>query len=459
MDWSWDLLNQLERELLCGLAVFAGPFDLSAAEAVSGVRPAIDTLSSLIEKSLVSLDDTGGSGRYRLLETVRMYALDRLIASGEATVRRDAHRDWFLAQLEANTLDTITDFEVVGASIGEFPNYRAALDWSESQGRMDLFARITIAGAQMWEMSPSLIEETARILHVVIEDTEQLPVYRANASALMADLCTVLADVQGMARYAGAALEEASPPYRAMALQSLLRTDEAAELAESVGLPLYARTCRAWSAAPLIWSDPEHAVQVLEDLYALPVPTPRSWVQMWCLTASALARLASDDGDGAVADARALEEVDIGNEAWGGSFWLYGSILRSMGLAHIGRHQEARALLRETSETVLRDQFPFVANDCLVALAYIANREGDHPEAARLLEPVLADARLRMFPMYFFVGRLLNDLIEILAGTEAEPASVEVFLSYATTGTQADTETATRIDRELSQFVLSGDGS
>jgi predicted ATPase len=452
MDWSWDLLDEREQTLLRGLAVFAGPFNLDAAEAVSGVRPVIDTLGSLVAKSLVSFDGSAGPGGYRLLETVRLYALDRLTASGEAGARRDAHLDWYLARLETHTLDTMTDFEVVGALILDFPNYRAALDWSESQGRKDLFARLAIAGAQMWEMSPSLIEETARLLHAVIDDPEQSPESRANASALMSDLCTVRADVRGMTRYAEGALKDASAPFRAVALNSLLRTDEAAEVAEAAGLPLFARTCRAWSAATLIWFDPSGAVRAFDTLCSLPDPARRSWSRTWCLIGSVLARLATDDGAGAVVDALALEEVEQGNEAWGGSMWLYGSILHAMALAHVGQHRDARALLRRVSATALSDHFPMVTHDCLTALAYIAHREGDQREAARLLEPVVSDARLRMYPMYFFVARLLEEL----AGASTALPTATAFFDSATAGI-ADPEAATRIDRELSLFVLTAD--
>jgi predicted ATPase/class 3 adenylate cyclase len=457
MDWSWDLLDGQERALLRGLAVFAGSFDLTSAEAVCDVGPVIDTLGSLVAKSLVSLDDSAGPGRYRLLETVRLYGMDRLIASGEVMTRRDAHRDWYLDLLEKNTLDTMTDFEVVGAGIAEFPNYSAALDWSQSQGRTDLFARIVIAGAQMWQMSPSLIEETARLLHMIIDDPTQPAEHRANASALMSDLCTVTADVEGMRRYGEDALEHASPAFRAIALLSLVRPEEAVEAAEVAGIPLYARTFQVWSAAPLIAFDPPRAVRTFDDLRALPDPAKRSWGRMWCLIGSVLARLAADDGEGAVTDAVALEQVDQGNEVWGGSFWQYGSILHVLALAHVGRYDQARALLREVSTTVLSENYPVMTNDCAVALAYIASREGDQGEAARLLAPVVTDARFTMYPMYFFVGQFHANLIGHLEGDGRVLPSADAFMESAIAGT-GDPESKARIDEELTRFVLSDDG-
>ncbi|POX54776.1 AfsR family transcriptional regulator [Streptomyces sp. Ru71] len=90
VDWSWDLLDEDERDVLRRLSVFAGGCDLSAAEAVCGPA-AFDALASLVDKSLVVATPTGedGSMRYRLLETVAEYAAERL---DECGARPDAER-------------------------------------------------------------------------------------------------------------------------------------------------------------------------------------------------------------------------------------------------------------------------------------------------------------------------------------------------------------------------------
>ena len=108
VDWSWELLTGAERRVLAGLSVFAGGFDLAAAEAVTAsedVLPeeVIAHLGALVDKSLVHFDDTGaGPARYRLLETVRQYAAQQLEAQGPpADAARIAHRDHYLALAEA----------------------------------------------------------------------------------------------------------------------------------------------------------------------------------------------------------------------------------------------------------------------------------------------------------------------------------------------------------------------
>ncbi len=98
MDWSYDLLSQKERIMLRRLSVFAGGLTLEAAEAVcvgESVEAAdiLDLLTQLADKSLVVVDTQGGEARYRLLETVRQYGLDRLLEAGETAVVRRRHRD------------------------------------------------------------------------------------------------------------------------------------------------------------------------------------------------------------------------------------------------------------------------------------------------------------------------------------------------------------------------------
>jgi predicted ATPase/class 3 adenylate cyclase len=103
IDWSYDLLSQKERVLLRRLAVFAGGWTLDAAEALGAggeidKSEVLDLLTSLVEKSLVALEAEGE--RYRLLETVRQYALERLTESGEGDQALARHLAFFLAFAE-----------------------------------------------------------------------------------------------------------------------------------------------------------------------------------------------------------------------------------------------------------------------------------------------------------------------------------------------------------------------
>jgi predicted ATPase/class 3 adenylate cyclase len=102
IDWSYDLLDEAERALLRRLSVFAGGWKLAAAEAVCGddgtCDDVVDVLDALVQKSLVDLDPAGN--RYRLLESVREYAVERLRESGEEGAVRDRHLRFFWALAE-----------------------------------------------------------------------------------------------------------------------------------------------------------------------------------------------------------------------------------------------------------------------------------------------------------------------------------------------------------------------
>jgi len=133
IDWSYDLLNEQERGLLRQLSVFAGGWTLEAAEAICPDLPVLDTLSLLADKSLVAVDDDpGGEPRYRLLETVRQYARDRLFESGEAEAARDRHLAYYLGWNEANdhhmNMSGLREWAIRMRL--EHDNCLAALDWA-----------------------------------------------------------------------------------------------------------------------------------------------------------------------------------------------------------------------------------------------------------------------------------------------------------------------------------------
>lgn len=98
LDWSYDLLRPEERAALLRLAVFVGGWTLEAAREVIGGREASERLASLVDKSLVVFNTN--SRRYRLLEPVRQYGLERLKAEGDAAGTRRRHREWFLGLAE-----------------------------------------------------------------------------------------------------------------------------------------------------------------------------------------------------------------------------------------------------------------------------------------------------------------------------------------------------------------------
>ena len=134
IDWSWNLLNEEERTLLCHLSVFAGGWTLEAAEAISEQGAWIlDLLASLVNKSLVIADQLpDGEVRYRMLESIRQYAQDRLFAAGEGEGLRDRHAAYFAAFVREaeNGLWGPGTALWAGRLSQEMDNFRAALEWT-----------------------------------------------------------------------------------------------------------------------------------------------------------------------------------------------------------------------------------------------------------------------------------------------------------------------------------------
>lgn len=137
LDWSHDLLEEREQTLLRRLAGFPGSFDLEAAERICSdpdTGQVAEVLGSLLDKSLVVVASVDGRHRYGLLETVRMYAQEKLVASGEAAEIRERHRDWYVEWVERHSLDeTMNHFRVVDMLEVEYENIRRAVEWSINQ--------------------------------------------------------------------------------------------------------------------------------------------------------------------------------------------------------------------------------------------------------------------------------------------------------------------------------------
>ncbi len=161
--WSYDLLSEAERRLFRQLGVFVGGFTLEAAEGIchgaalesTGQAPEIDVLGgigSLVDHSLVRPDETlDGEPRFRMLETIREYALDQLLAAGEEERLRRHHRDWFGGFVERQTarLSGPGQAEAFERLEAEHDNLRAVLDWCETEpGGWEVAARL--AGELNW---------------------------------------------------------------------------------------------------------------------------------------------------------------------------------------------------------------------------------------------------------------------------------------------------------------------
>ena len=181
LDWSYDLLPEQEARLLRQLGIFAGDFLLEAASTVGG-DPAdgdvTDDLANLVAKSLVVADIRGDRPHYRLLDTTRVYALEKLNDSGEYhdVARRHAgyYRDFFAdAEAESEVRPQAEWLAVYGRHID---NVRASLDWAFSpEGEAQIGAALTAAAVSLWVQMSLLAECRERCELALSRLDEALP--------------------------------------------------------------------------------------------------------------------------------------------------------------------------------------------------------------------------------------------------------------------------------------------
>jgi predicted ATPase/class 3 adenylate cyclase len=153
VDWSYELLNEAERTLLSRLGVFVGGFDMAAAESVCGVAPlttddVFDLLGSLVEKSLVMLEERDEGSRYRMLETIRDYAREKLEQTDGAAPTAARHCDHYfvMAKSAREGLNGSEQADWIWRLEAELDNVRAAIALALA-GATDPFIAVKFAVA------------------------------------------------------------------------------------------------------------------------------------------------------------------------------------------------------------------------------------------------------------------------------------------------------------------------
>jgi predicted ATPase/class 3 adenylate cyclase len=178
IDWSHELLDLDEKTLFRRLSVFAGGFGVAAAEGVvaGGIVDELDVatvLGRLVRKSMVVVERTGQRSRFRLLETLRDYATERLEEAGERDVFRDAHRDHFVRLVEsrAGDLRGPGQADAYEELLRELDNVRAAFDRTVDAGRGEQALHLVRILRTFWaELLPSEGLQRARAAVAIARD-------------------------------------------------------------------------------------------------------------------------------------------------------------------------------------------------------------------------------------------------------------------------------------------------
>jgi predicted ATPase/class 3 adenylate cyclase/DNA-binding CsgD family transcriptional regulator len=193
VDWSHALLTEPERVVFARLAVFMGGFNLGAAEAVAGDGDVerfqvLDLLTLLVDKSLVVAETASGPTRYRLLETVRQYALEKLGESGRADTVRARHRDYYTALAAMLDTPAATGHEQrLEQADTEIDNLRAAFAWSCENSDIGVASQLASSLQPLW-LARGRIREGLAWFDAALTDqnadpSEVAPAVRARALA------------------------------------------------------------------------------------------------------------------------------------------------------------------------------------------------------------------------------------------------------------------------------------
>jgi len=181
LDWSYRLLSKEEQHLLRHLAIFPAGFTFEAAQAVGGMGlgdlSIIEELSSVVSKSLCERVGSISPVRWRLLETVRAYGLEKLTENGEYSAAARRHAEYFrdlVSPITANSRGRLNHDDAARCG-RELDNVRAALDWAFSpDGDAEIGAMLTAAFAPIWQMLSLVGECRDRVERMLVSPTSDI---------------------------------------------------------------------------------------------------------------------------------------------------------------------------------------------------------------------------------------------------------------------------------------------
>jgi predicted ATPase/DNA-binding CsgD family transcriptional regulator len=374
IDWSHELLSEQEKILFRKLSVFAGGWTLEAAEEICsgdglGEYEVLELLSSLVDKSLVVVVRGDEESRYRMLETVRQYASDKLIESGESGTLRAGHARFFLDLAEE------AETELAGPEQPawlerlevEHDNLRAALEWLAEEKEIERGLRLAASLLRFWWFRGHLIEGRAHLESLLgLSGTPVRDEVRAKALHALAVLIYRQADdAAGDWSVARFRLDESLEIYRGLGNETRV-----AAVLQDLG-----RVCAElgeWNAAREFLDESMKIVRRLGNEPGIALSLFILGRMYWLKEEYATSRALIEEGFGI------FREL-------GDKFWIDASLVY---LGYIdceeGRFDAARARFVQMNEVVPLRRFPWGATYTLEGFARLAAAEGEAERALRL---------------------------------------------------------------------------
>jgi predicted ATPase/class 3 adenylate cyclase len=433
LDWSYDLLREDERMLLRRLAVFAGPFRMSDVEGVCTdeslpKRAVTDLLGSLVSKSLVVTERVEDEVRFRLLETVRLYAEDHLVRAGESPAFRGRHRDHFLGWLSQFAWEDIYALSWLSDAVeAELPQLRAAVEWSSAEGdhaivaemsaRMfpSLYWNLHVIEGQSW-LAPALDHvdaPPATMVNWLTSATAYALIGSADISEAMG-LATRAVELPLRERERGGGYVFVAGYKLVMdAVVSLVASDTGAqaavrtsgaeliEVGRSVSGRWHGLACVFVGLAELCFANPEGAMSLLET--GLQLLNPDECAEFWLATQASVcaAAIATGDTDKAVVSALRGSEHPLA-----GRWAMQLDMVAGVAFGLVDEHDRARGLLRSAIDRASGMTVPGWLEEILCAVA--AYLVPSNPRAASaLLSWIKAQTFDRGYPSRTPIGYTL----------------------------------------------------
>ena len=371
VNWSYELCSKPERLLWARLSVFVGGCELDAIEGICTDEqlPAadlLDALAALVDKSILARDDHGEASRYRMLETLRDFGRDRLVASGEQELLRRRHRDWYQQLVHSAHTDWVSDRqEYWYARLRRaHANLRTAVEYCLAQpGEAENGLHIAVSLPWLYWWGRRLFTEGRRWLDLALAQSVAPSTTRAHALLLDSRLAFAQGDVQ--------------------AGRQLLEQGE--QLADELGEP-FARAHAAYARGlgALYAGELAAAVDLLGQARTLlaQVPEPDLDLKLHILLHFAVA--AGLSGDHRLADScrEEIMEVTHGGYAFRQLLWAFALVDWSQGRLEEAIEHE-REYLRIRLQQGLDDRSGSAVS--LELLAWVAARQHQHRRAATLL--------------------------------------------------------------------------
>lgn len=425
VEWSYRLLSDDERTLLDRLSVFAGGFGLDAArlvcaaDAVAG-ESVLDLLTALVDKSLVQVHEVGDGVelRYRLLETIRHFARQRLTDAADAERTRDHHLAYYLELAEAVAPDIergseVSDLAALSRLGADVDNFRVARDWAQQRGDGSRLLQL-MAALWLFHEVRCDFEEATTWLRAALDAAPEPTATRALALYGLGDISLFVGDIPTVV----------SSGEEVVAIGELL-DDPMIRMRGLLNL--------GWASSFGAYRQPEWGVEILSEILASLDGGDHAWLETdaaiglssAALTAGDLAR-ATDAGRLAVASARrngsaaalvrgtyylglalatsghASEAETALRESIAIADDINDSFFKALGLATLaqvhwwlGRRDDAFTTSREALAISQRSGNPFALGMATAVLAHALADQGDHAAARATLDG--ADALFEQF--------------------------------------------------------------